>query len=116
VVPFGGGDYSVELVLDRGSGTLSAYLLDDDLENFVRSPDRSIRLRAAVGGGSRTLDLAAVANPATGETVGDTSLFQGRADWLRGGEGVDGVVESITVRGSSFSGLNFNLPPGRESR
>jgi hypothetical protein len=47
------------------------------MENFVRSPAPSIEIAATVGGTERILVLSAVANPMTGETVGDTSLFEG---------------------------------------
>jgi len=75
----------------------------------------SIEIAAEVGGAQRTLVLAAVANPATGETVGDTSLFQVQADWLRTSREFDAVLRSITIRGTTFTGVRFNFPKGNDT-
>lgn len=105
-----GEDYNVELVRDAEAGTLSAYVLDDEMEEFVRSPSPAIAIDAKVGGEDRTLVLTAVANPATGETVGDTSLFQAQADWIKGAAKFSGKLRSITVRGTAFTAVPFDFP------
>jgi hypothetical protein len=105
-----GDDYNLELVLDAGQGTLSAYVLDDDMEEFIRSSSTSITIVASFGGQTRTLILGAVANPATGEAVGDTSLFQGRADWLRTTSGFEGNLASLTIRTTTFTDTKFKFP------
>ena len=110
-----GDDYNLELVRDPESGTLTGYVLDDEMEEFMHSSNPSVTITATVDGQSRTLVLAAVANPATGETVGDTSMFQGQANWLKTTGNFDGVVQTITIRGSSFAGVKFNFPKGNES-
>ena len=110
-----GDDYNLELVRDGAEGTLSGYVLDDEMEDFVRSSSSSITIVAKFGGRTQTLVLAAVANPATGETVGDTSLFQARADWLRSAREFDGVVKSVTIRGTTFAGVRFNFPRGNDT-
>lgn len=107
--------YHVELVLDAASGTLQAYVLDGEMEDFVRCAAPSIEIDAAAGGAPRVLVLAAVPNPATGETVGDTSLFEARADWLKTTGEFDGVLKSITIRGTTFSGVKFNFPRGNDT-
>jgi hypothetical protein len=104
--------YHIELVLDSTTGTLQAYVLDGEMEDFVRSAMPSIEIAATVGGAPRTIILAAVANPATGETVGDTSLFEARADWLMSAREFDGVLKDITIRGTTFTGVKFNFPRG----
>jgi hypothetical protein len=58
--------------------------------------------------------LAAVANPATGETVGDTSLFEGQADWLKTAREFDATLKTITVRGTTFAEVKFNFPKGND--
>ena len=75
----------------------------------------SIEIAAEVNGARQILDLEAVANPATGETVGDTSLFQGQADWLKATPEFDAVLKSITVRGTTFSDVKFNFPRGNDT-
>ena len=120
IAPHGGtpvalsDDYNLELVREADAGTLSAYVLDDEMEEFIRSSSPSITIVAKVGGNDRTLVLAAVANPATGETVGDTSLFQVQADWLRTIGKFDGTVQGIIVRGTRFGGVTFSFPGRRE--
>jgi hypothetical protein len=115
-VPFGDGDYNLELVLDRDAGTLSAYVLDDDLEQFIRCGDHALKARLGAGGREFVLELGAVANPATGETVGDTACFRGASDALKGTGEVSGTIEAISVRGSDFSGLKFTIPGLKEVR
>jgi hypothetical protein len=108
------GEYHVELVRDAATGTLSAYVLDDEMEDFVRSSSPSFELRASVAGEARTLVLAAVANPATGETVGDTAQFQAQADWLRTTGQFDGVLHGLTVRGKTLADAAFPFPAGND--
>jgi hypothetical protein len=108
-----GEDYNLELICDSGSGTLSAYVLDDEMEEFIRSPNPSITIVAKADGGRRTLILGAVANAATGETVGDTSLFQGQADWLKAAPRFEGNLVGLTVRGTHFTNISFNFPKNK---
>ncbi len=107
--------YHIEFVLDVSTGTLEAFVLDGELENFIRSGVPSIEIVADVNGAPQTLVLGAVANPATGETIGDTSLFQGQADWLRTTPEFDAVLSSITIRGTAFNGVKFNFPRGNDT-
>jgi hypothetical protein len=107
-----GEDYNFELVLDPGTGTLQAYVLDGEMEDFIRSGVPSIEIDANLDGVHRTVVLIAVANTATGETVGNTSLFEGRAEWLKSARGFDGVIGSITIRGTTFTDVKFNFPRG----
>ena len=107
--------FHVELVLDASTGQLQAYVFDGELENFIRSAVPSVEIDATVAGAPRTLILNAVANPATGETVGDTSLFQGQADWLKSAREWDGVFRSITIRGTTFTDVKFNYPKGNDT-
>jgi hypothetical protein len=109
-----GDDYNLELVRDGADGTLSAYVLDDEMEDFIRSSSASITITAKSGGAMRTLVLGAVANPATGETVGDTSLFQGQADWLKTTPSFEGSLVSVTVRDTTFAGIAFKFPDNGE--
>ena len=63
-------------------------------------------------GGPFTLVLNAVANPATGGALGDTSLFQGQADWLKSVDSFAGTVEGIAIRWPTILGIKFNFPAG----
>jgi hypothetical protein len=114
-VVLGDEQYHLELVLDAPTGTLQAYVLDAEMENFVRCAAPSIEVAATVNGEERILVLSAVANPMTGETVGDTSLFQARAGWLKSAASFDAVIRSIPIRGTTFSGVRFNYPKGNDT-
>jgi len=107
--------YHIELVRDGVSGLLQAYVLDGEMENFVRCAQPALRIRVTSGASERTIELAAVSNPATGETAGDTSLYEARADWIRTLPEFDGVVESITVSGTTFGQVAFNFPRGNDT-
>ena len=107
-----GDDYRLELVRDAAAGTLSAYVLDDDMEEFIRCPAPAITLTARVGGEDRSIVLRAVPNPATGETVGNTSCFEGQADWVRTADHFAGTLQSLTIRGTPFTGVAFPFPQG----
>jgi hypothetical protein len=114
-VVLGDEDYHVELVLDSTAGKLQAFILDGEMENFVRSSTGSIVIGVSGGNGTRQVVLAAVPNPETGETVGDTALFEGQADWLRGTGQFDGVLRSVTIRGATFTDVKFNFPKGNDT-
>jgi hypothetical protein len=106
--------YHVELVLDASAGKLSAYILDGEMENFIRSAMPAFDVTAQVNGRSQVLTFHAVANPATGETVGDSSLFEAQAEWLKSTRTFDAVIPGLTIRGTTFTGVAFNFPAGND--
>jgi hypothetical protein len=117
VAPHGGvlvevGDhaYNLEFLRDAASGRLSVWVLDGHAENFTRIKAASLDLVATVGAEKRALTLKAVANPATGETVGDTSQFDVQADWLKTAPAFDGSVPALEIRGTKFGPIQFKLP------
>ena len=71
-------------------------------------------MSALVKGELKALTLRAVPNPATGETVGDTSLFETQADWLKTTKNFDGVIKSLAIRGTTFTDVEFNFPDGND--
>jgi hypothetical protein len=107
-----GDNYHIEFVLDAASGTLSAYILDDEMEEFVRSGMPSFEVTAKVGGAEQALVFKPVANPATGETVGDTALFTAQAGWLKTTKTFAAVLKSVTLDGTTFTNVAFNFPKG----
>ena len=113
-VVLGDEEYHVELVLDAAAGKLQAFVFDGELENFVRIPAESIEIDAQVSGREEPLILRAVANNATGEKVGDTSLFEIQADWLKTSPTFDGTLKEIVVRGKTYSNVKFNFPKGND--
>ena len=107
--------YHIELVRDPASGTLQAYLLDGEMDNYIRSKMTSFRITATVGGKEESVEMRAVADQATGETVGDSALFQGTEPWIKGAATFDGVIDSVSIRGSVFSKVSFNFPRGNDT-
>jgi hypothetical protein len=106
--------YHVEFVADAAEGKLQAFVFDGELENFIRSSVPAFEVEATVAGTPRSLVFAAVPNPATGETVGDTSLFETQADWLKTTKEFDATLKSITIRGTTFADVKFNFPKGND--
>jgi hypothetical protein len=105
-----GDDYQIEWVLDAPAGRLQAYILDGEMENFVRIAQPAMDVTARLPGREETLHLAAVANTATGETVGDTCLFEAQADWLKTAKTFAAVLRQVEVHGTTFTNISFNFP------
>lgn len=114
LVEIGEHTYNIEFVRDAAAGKLSAYILDGHAENFIRIAVKSFDVIAVLPGGEQTLTLHAQADPATGEKVGDTSLFVGQADWLKTTAKFDGSIARLNIRGTSVLNVAFNFPKGNE--
>jgi hypothetical protein len=113
-VVLGKETYHLELVRDAPAGKLQAFVFDGELETFIRCSVASFEVVAIVGGQPQAIALHAVPNSATGETVGDTSLFEAQADWLKSTAEFDATLTSITIRGTTFAGVKFNFPRGND--
>jgi hypothetical protein len=113
-VVLGDEAYHLELLIDRSSGELQVFVLDGEMENFIRCPMPAFDIEATVDGEKRVLTLKAIGDSATGETVGDTSFFRAQADWLKTTPGFDGMVPSIEIKGTRFTGVKFNYPKGND--
>jgi hypothetical protein len=109
LVEIGQHAYNVELVRVAAAGKLTAYVLDGHAENFIRIAIPSFELIAITGGERKPLTMKAVANTATGETVGDTSQFEAQADWLKSTGEFPGMITSIDIRGNKFSNVALQM-------
>jgi hypothetical protein len=107
-----GDDYQIEWVLDAHDGKIQAYVLDNEMEKFVRISPPSFDVAAKLPGREEVLHFMAIANPATGETVGSTSLFEAQAEWLKTNKTFAAVVREINVEGTAFSNVPFNFVAG----
>ena len=114
-VVLGNEEYHLELVLDAGAGMLQAYMMDGELENFVRIAPVEFEMGVKRPAGEEVLSFQAVPNRATGETVGDTSLFAANADWLKTVKTFDAVLKEINVKGRLFQNVAFNFPNGNDT-
>ena len=109
LVEIGQHAYNLELVRDAATGKLTAYVLDGHAENFIRVTIPSFELIAITGGERKPLTMRAVANTATGETVGDTSQFEAQADWLKNTAEFPGLIPSIDIRGTKFDNVALQM-------
>jgi len=110
LVELGEHAFNLEFVVQPDAGRLLVYLLSGHADQFVRSNLPSIELWIMDGEQSRELVLQAMANPITGETVGNTSLFSAEADWLKRGAAFTGVIKSVSLGGARFEGIRFAIP------
>jgi hypothetical protein len=106
LVELGDHLYNVELVRDRTAGKLTAWIFDAHAENRVRIQSPTIDLIAMPGGQFTRLPLEPVANPATGETIGDTSQFEAQADFLKTAGEFAGIV-SVEIKGTRFDKVPY---------
>jgi len=111
-VELGDEQFTIELVRDPASGTLRAYVLDGEMESFIRISARQLDLVVQRQGRQETLTLKPVADQATGETVGDTSLFEARADWLTSTDTFKGVFRNLKIQDQVFKSVEFSFPEG----
>lgn len=116
LLSLGGGFAHVEMVLDPETGKLTAYALDDDAEDSVQLAQKEMDFQITLTQNGKkktfTMKLAAVPNVLTGETVGDTSQFEGQSDDLKGVKEFDAVLSYIHTRGADFKDVPFNFPKG----
>ena len=101
-----------ELLIDE-AGKVTLYLLDGEAEAPIRVTQETITIEITPeGGDTLVVDLAAVENVLTSETVGDTSQFEGTSEELAGVEHADGRILSIDFRGVQFENVEFHYPEG----
>jgi hypothetical protein len=113
-VVLGDEAFHLEFVRDAATGTLTVYVLDGEMEQFVRVPALEFEVVAIVDGRPEPLVFRAVANRVTGETAGDTAQFEAQAEWLKTAESFDATLTSLTVRGVMFEAVPFEFPQGHE--
>lgn len=106
----------LEFVLDPAESRLTCYVLGPHAASAVRVEEEVITVAvrfadpdAELPVDSRTLHMAAKANPLTGETVGDSSQFEATDPVLGRSASFDGLVPVVTVRGRKFQDVVFHL-------
>jgi hypothetical protein len=114
-VVLGNEEYHLELILNAPAGKLHAFVLDGELENFVRIPAKTFEVTVKLADKEEPLIFNALANRATGETVGDTSAFEAQAEWLKTNVTFDAVLKELIVRTKTYQNVQFNFPKGNDS-
>lgn len=111
-VVLGDEDFHLEFVLDAAAGKMQAYILSAHMDNFVRISTESFALTVKLPDREETLLFKPVANSTTGETAGDTSMFEAQADWLKTQKTFDAVLKEISIKGKPYQNVAFNFPKG----
>jgi hypothetical protein len=113
----------LEIIHDATTGTITVYVLDGEAENPVRIEQEDLILEIHLvevskpGGSSEAstpIHLKAVANPLTGETVGDTSEFSGGDTYLAHISGFVATLQKISLLGSDLENVEIKYPEGNE--
>lgn len=100
----------LEVVFDRASGKLSAYAMDGHMESPVRLKFPALSLTVRVGDAAGIqAELKAVANPLTGETLGDTSEFSAIIEALKGVDSFQGEFPAMEFRGVQVPAASFKF-------
>ncbi|MBM3829904.1 MAG: hypothetical protein FJ406_05140 [Verrucomicrobia bacterium] len=113
-VVLGEEEYHLEFVRDAAAGKLQLYVLDGHLDKFIRIAAPAIEVTTTIAGAPQALSFKPVPNTATGEKVGDTSLYEAQADWIKTATNFDAVVKLVDVKGKTFKDVKFNFPKGNE--
>jgi len=109
LVEVGQHQFNFEILPDAAAGKLTAWVLDAHAEGYVRIAAPMLQVRATVDGQEKVLVLAAVANAASGEKVGDTSQFEGSAEWLKTAKSFSGKITGVNLSGKDFGDVAFEV-------
>lgn len=117
LVGLGGDDPDayLELLVDTTAGTLTAYVLNGEAEEFIRLKHTSLNVDLTIPDGAKpptkvALHLAGVANALTGETEEETSEYRGQSDALRGAAKLAGAFHQLTLLGNVYDSVAFAFP------
>jgi len=107
-----GSGYNLELLIDENNH-FSVYILDPHAENFVRIEQESLQVDLS-DGNTTSLILHAVADSATGETVGNTSHFQSKGT-VENLLPLKGLIQMIEIGSKQYSAIEFFFPNDPQS-
>ena len=107
-----GSGYNLELLIDENNH-FSVYILDAHAENFVRIEQESLQMNLS-DENTTSLILHAVADSATGETVGNTSHFQSKGT-VENLLPLKGLIQMIEIGSKQYSAIEFFFPKDPQS-
>lgn len=93
--------YNLEVLIDE-SDRLSIYILDAHAEGFVRINQPTLEVSIKEKNQSILLKLDAVADSATGETVGNTSHFRSSSS-VQANTPLDGKIKSLVIGSREYN-------------
>lgn len=108
------GDHfaNIELTHDAEDGTVKLYTYDAHAEGSQRSTTKAPVLTIKPHGDDVGFEvtLAPRVSKTSGETVGDSSLFTGQHDSIKGLDHFMVVLSEISLKGETFKGIEFLHP------
>ena len=111
-VTLGDEDAHIEFLAVPQDGILYAWFFKPHMASYLRVEFESFNIVVKQPDGEVKLKFEAVANPGTGETVGNTSQFVAKAEWLGEEKSFDAALPEITVLGKVYRNVAFNYPKG----
>lgn len=103
-----GSGFNLELVLHE-QGFLQIFVLDAHVQNFVRISANSIDIEVTEQNGTtKIITCEPIADPITGETVGNTSLFTS-TERINKLLPLTGVINRIDVMNSPYENVEINF-------
>lgn len=113
LVELGDGAYHLEVVVDTGKTTVTAYVLDAAAKEPVRLSQGRIDLKMidlVEGNAAVFTVLAAKASARTGETLDNTATFLGFVPELKGRGKFRAVVQRVAVGDRVFTDIPLSYP------
>ena len=108
-----GTGFHLEVILSK-EGILDLYVLDGEVEKFVRISQEELALQVTTKDSeSQSISMTAVEDAATGESMGNTSHFQARTE-MKEVESFEAVLSSIKIKGTVFEKVSISYPQGNE--
>jgi len=103
LIPVGehGSGYNLEVLIDEAD-RLSIYILDAHAEGFVRINQPTLEVLYTEKNQSTLLKLDAVADSATGETVGNTSHFRSSSS-VQANTPFEGKINSLVIGSREYN-------------
>ncbi len=110
LIELGDHAHNLELVHNKEAGTLDAYILGGHASKVVQIAQESIVVNLDLPSGeTEVVELKAVADEITKETVGNTSRFAATQESLKTTGALKGKVEKIEAQGATYTQIAFDL-------
>lgn len=100
-----GSGYNLE-ILQNPQDQLEIFILDAHAENYVRIAQPSIEL--TLSDSNQTMSLGAVADPATGEAVGNSALFRAESN-ISSTLPLRGFLRSLKIGSKTYTDQPFEF-------
>ena len=100
-----GSGYNLE-ILQNPQDQLEIFILDAHAENYVRIAQPSIEL--TLSDSNQTMSLEAVADPATGEAVGNSALFRAESN-ISSKLPLQGTLRSLKIGSKTYTDQPFKF-------